>query len=149
MSTPFFQKWKLISLWLILFYFLMFGSTCLSCSFLPSLPPSLPTSFLPPSLPPFLLLTSGLPSCLHPHFILSIHRMILELYALYGQQMRWIAALAGVAHWIECLPVNPRVNGSIPSKGMYPSCRLGLLYGVHKRQPHIDVSLPLFLLPPL
>ena len=28
-------------------------------------------------------------------------------------------ALAGVAQWIECWPVNQRVTGSIPSQGTY------------------------------
>ena len=51
--------------------------------------------------------------------------------------------LAGVAQWIKCPPANQRVAGSIPSQGT----GLGCSPGVHERQPHIDVSLPLFLLP--
>ena len=56
-------------------------------------------------------------------------------------------ALAGVAQWIECWPENQSVAGSFPVRahvwvvGQVPS------WGAHERQPHIDVSLPLFLLP--
>ena len=46
-------------------------------------------------------------------------------------------ALAGVAQWIECEPVNQRVTGSIPSQDTCLGCRPG---------PHL-VSLPLFSLP--
>ena len=55
-------------------------------------------------------------------------------------------ALAGVAQWIEHWLANQRVT-SIPSQGTCLGCRPGRLWGVHKRQPHIDVSLPLFLPP--
>ena len=58
-------------------------------------------------------------------------------------------ALAGVAQWIECQPVNQRVTGLITIQvtclGCGPvrvSCK-----GAYERQAHIDVSLPLFLLP--
>ena len=54
-----------------------------------------------------------------------------------------VIALAGVAQWIESWPVNQRVAGSIPSQGTCLGCRLGSLVGALKRQPHIDVSLPL------
>ena len=59
--------------------------------------------------------------------------------------MLW--ALAGVAQWVEHWPANERVTGLIPRQGTClgygpgPQCR------VCERQPHIDVSLPLFLLP--
>ena len=56
-------------------------------------------------------------------------------------------ALAGVAQWIEHGTANQRVAGSIPSQGTCLGCRPGPQQGVCKRQPHIDVSLPLFLLP--
>ena len=56
-------------------------------------------------------------------------------------------ALAGVAQWIECQPVNQRVPGSILSWGTYLCCRPGPQWGACERQPHIDVSLPLFLTP--
>ena len=59
-----------------------------------------------------------------------------------------ISALAGVAQWIECQPVNQRVPGSIPSQGTRLGCGPDPLGGMHERQPHIDVSLHLFL-PPL
>ena len=58
-------------------------------------------------------------------------------------------ALAGVAQWIEHWPVNQTkeslVQFSVRAQawvaGQVPWC------GVHERQSHIDVSLPLFLLP--
>ena len=57
----------------------------------------------------------------------------------------WPLALAGVAQWIEHQPVNQRVTGSIPSQGTCLGCGPGPRWGVHERQPHMDVSLPLFL----
>ena len=56
-------------------------------------------------------------------------------------------ALAGVAQWIELRPVNQRVAGSIPSQGTCLGCGPGPQQEAHERQPHIDVSLPLFLPP--
>ena len=56
-------------------------------------------------------------------------------------------ALAGVAQWTERRPENQGVTGSIPSQGICLGCRLGPQWGEHKKQPHIDVSLPLFLSP--
>ena len=55
---------------------------------------------------------------------------------------------AGVAHWIECQPVNKGVAGLIPSRGTCLGCRLGPQRGTRERQPHIDVSLS-FSLPSL
>ena len=52
-------------------------------------------------------------------------------------------ALAGVVQWIECQTENQRVASSIPSLGTCLGCRPGFQYGVLKKQPHIDVSLPL------
>ena len=40
------------------------------------------------------------------------------------KEMRY-SALAGVAQWIECWPVNQRVSGSIPSQGTCLGCRPG------------------------
>ena len=57
------------------------------------------------------------------------------------------AALAGVAQWIECQPANQRVDGCIPSQGSRLGGRPGPQLGARKRQPHIAVSLPLFLRP--
>ena len=54
--------------------------------------------------------------------------------------------LADVAQWIECQPVNQRVAGSIPSQGTCLGCGPGPQQEVRERQPHIDVSVPLFLL---
>ena len=52
-------------------------------------------------------------------------------------------ALAGVAQWIECRPVNQRVTGSIPSQGTCLGCRHIPSRGRAKGN-HTDVSLPLF-----
>ena len=57
------------------------------------------------------------------------------------------SALAGVAQWIECQPVNQRVTRSIPRQGTFLGCRPDPQQGAHERQPHTDVSLPLFLPP--
>ena len=57
------------------------------------------------------------------------------------------SALAGVAQWIECWPVNQRIASSISSQDMCLVCGPGPQWGVHKRQPHIDTSVPLFLPP--
>ena len=56
-------------------------------------------------------------------------------------------AVAGVVQWIEHQPENQRVVGSVPSQGTCLGCRPGPQYRACERQPHIDVSLPLFLLP--
>ena len=58
----------------------------------------------------------------------------------------YMFALAGVAQWIERGPENQRVVRSIPSQGTCLGCGPGPQERVCKRQPHIDVSLPLFLL---
>ena len=70
----------------------------------------------------------------------------LEMF--YNILMKFIfLALAGVAQWIQCWPVNQRVAGLIPSQGKCLVCGPGPQWGMHERQPHIDVSLPLFLPP--
>ena len=56
-------------------------------------------------------------------------------------------AQAGAAHWTEHRPANQRVTSSIPSQGTCLGCRPGPQEGAHERQPHTDVSLPLFLPP--
>ena len=56
-------------------------------------------------------------------------------------------ALAGMAQWVECQPANQKVTSLIPSQGTCLGCRPGPHLVVCKRQPHIDVSLPLFLPP--
>ena len=51
-------------------------------------------------------------------------------------------ALAGVAQWIECLPVNQRVTSSTPSHDTCLGCRPGPYWGgwgqgaVHVRGKH-------------
>ena len=61
-------------------------------------------------------------------------------------------ALAGVAQWIECQPVNLKVTGSSPGQGTYLGCGPGPQLGACERLPinvslKQDVSLPLFLPP--
>ena len=50
------------------------------------------------------------------------------------------SALAGVAEWIEYRPVNQKVAGSIPGKGICLGCGPGPQLGVSERQ-WINVSL--------
>ena len=57
------------------------------------------------------------------------------------------AALGGMAQWSEYQPENQRVTGSIPSQGTCLGCGPDPQKGARERQPPIDVSLPLFLLP--
>ena len=52
-----------------------------------------------------------------------------------------------MAQWIEHQPANQRVAGLIPSQDTCLGCRPGPQVGARERQPHIDVSLRLFLLP--
>ena len=59
---------------------------------------------------------------------------------------RLCISLASVAQWIESQPVKQRVACSIPSQGTCLGCGPGPQWGACERQPHIDVSLPLFLL---
>ena len=47
--------------------------------------------------------------------------------------------------WVQAM--NQMVAGSIPSQGTYLGCGPGPQKGAHEKQPHIDASLPLFLLP--
>ena len=56
-------------------------------------------------------------------------------------------APAGVAQWIDHWPANQRVASSIPSQGTCLGCGPGPQWGALERQPHTDVSLPLFLPP--
>ena len=56
-----------------------------------------------------------------------------------------VGALAGVTQWTECQPEKQGVPGSIPTQGTYLGCGSGPQKGVHKRQSHTNVSLPLFL----
>ena len=48
-----------------------------------------------------------------------------EKYVLYFIFKDCIYALAGVAQWIECWPVNQWVAGSVPSRGTCLGCRQG------------------------
>ena len=58
-----------------------------------------------------------------------------------------VLALAGVGQWIERRPANQSVARWIPSQGTCLGCGSGPQLRVCERQPHIDVSLPLFLPP--
>ena len=66
---------------------------------------------------------------------------------LCAEKKKGRLAPAGVAQWIECRPVNQKVASSIPSQGTFLGCGPGPRLGALERQPHIDVSLPLFLPP--
>ena len=108
-----------------------------------------PLSHTSQDLPPFYLFFSGVFSCyfiwgmfLNPTSILAAS---LCLYTVHIRDRK--GALAGVAQWIECWPENQRVTGSIPSQGTCLGCGPGPQWGLHERQPHINVSLPLFLPP--
>ena len=48
--------------------------------------------------------------------------------------------VAGVAQWIEHLPANRKVTGSIPNQGTCLGFGLGPSWGAREKQP-IDVSL--------
>ena len=62
----------------------------------------------------------------------------LEIYVCH--EMKKVEALAGVAQWVECWPVNWRVARSIPSQGTCLGCRPGPQLGAGKRQL-VNVSL--------
>ena len=55
--------------------------------------------------------------------------------------------MAGEAQWIEYWLANQRVAGLIPHQDTCLGCGTGPQSGVRERQPHIDVSLSLFLPP--
>ena len=62
--------------------------------------------------------------------------------------LNFLLALAGVAQWIECGPVNQSVwFGSQLGRMPELQDRSGPQLGARERQPHIDVSFPLCLLP--
>ena len=58
-----------------------------------------------------------------------------------------IDSSAGVAQWTELRPMNQRVVHLITSQDTCLGCRPGPQERVRDRQPHIDISLPVFLLP--
>ena len=58
----------------------------------------------------------------------------------YFTLKRVSGALVGMAQWIECWPMNQKVDGLIPSQGTCLSFRPGPQLGVGEKQP-IDVSL--------
>ena len=75
--------------------------------------------------------------------VFYIHKKKNKLDTIFPQKLH--SALASVAQWIEHWPVNQRVTGLIPSQGTGLGFGPGPQWGACKRQPHIDVSFPLFL----
>ena len=77
--------------------------------------------------------------------------MVINTYLSTIESKKNKIALAGVAAWIEHWPENQMVTSLIPSQGTCLGCGPGHQSGggggVRERQPQIDVSLPLFLLP--
>ena len=73
--------------------------------------------------------------------------MLKEIWEYFLKLLKIFNALAGIAQWIECQSANQRVTGSIPSQGTCLGFGPSPQWMALKRQPHIDVSLPLFLLP--
>ena len=65
-----------------------------------------------------------------------------ELVSLKNLVWPWLVWLS----WLG-IPTKQKVASSIPSQGTCLGCRPGPQWGMCKRQPHIDVSLPLFLPP--
>ena len=76
--------------------------------------------------------------CLYSQYLMREASTYNGLKVLYS-------ALAGVAQWIECHPVNQRVTSSISSHSTRLGCRPGPQLGVCEGQPNINVSLLLFL----
>ena len=62
------------------------------------------------------------------------------IYLTDSASKEYLLALSGMAQWIECWPVNPKLTGSIPSQGTRLGFGPGPQLGVCKRQP-TDVSL--------
>ena len=58
---------------------------------------------------------------------------------------KWV--LADVLQWIECWPVKQRVTSLIPSQGTCLGCKPDPQWRTCENQPHIDVSVLLFLPP--
>ena len=84
----------------------------------------------------------------HPQLLLS-HLLELSSSHRLGKASSHktpLLALAGVGQWIERRPANQSIAGLNPSRGTCLGCRPGARgWGVRDRQPHIDVSLPVFL----
>ena len=60
-----------------------------------------------------------------------------------NEQFKIKLALAGVAQWIECQPMNQRVPGSIPSQGTCLGCGPGPQWGGYVRGNHTLMFLSL------
>ena len=73
-------------------------------------------------------------------WITNLHTM--ESYSAFKKEGD--PALAGVAQWTEPRPAKQGVARSIPSQGTWLGFGPGPQWGASERQPHIDVSFPLF-----
>ena len=76
-----------------------------------------------------------------------------SFYIVIWKSLYKMGALAGVAQWIECQPVNLRITGSIPSQSTCLGCGAGPQLEARGSRlmylSHIDVSLSFSLLSPL
>ena len=88
----------------------------------------------------------GQPICFSHTMFLSLS-FFLPFPSLIKKIVKNIGALAGEAQWIEHQPANQRVTSLIPSQGICLGCGRAPSRGVLERQPHTNVSLPLFLPP--
>ena len=72
---------------------------------------------------------------------IELHFYILAMNTWRTESPRWYGSV------VECQPANQRITSSIPIQGTCLSCRPGPQEGSCERQPHTDVSLPLFFPP--
>ena len=83
--------------------------------------------------------TSVYPACIRAVVLVSSMRL-----RIIWPWPEWLS-------WLERHSVNQKVVGSIPSQGTCLRCGSGSSWGTYERQPidvsHMDVSLPLSLLP--
>ena len=100
-------------------------------------------SFILPVTLNILVLCYDVKMCYSKYFLKVPNFISVNTYLKYFK----IFALAGVAQWIEHWAANQGSTGSIPSRGTCLGCRPDPQLGACERQPHIDVSLPLFLSP--
>ena len=73
--------------------------------------------------------------------------VLLPLFWLYTLILEENVALTGVAQWIGHWPVNRKATGFDSQSEHTHGLQARSLVGGCKRQPHTDISLPLFLLP--
>ena len=80
------------------------------------------------------------------HEICPLNKILSAQQVLY-KASKIEALAAGVAQWVEHGPGKQRVAGSIPVRAHAWVADQVPSWGPHDRQPHIDVSLPLFIPP--